>query len=240
MLIAAPVLAGLLALSGTAGAATAAVATPPATAWVRELPGELLPNGDRVAPVEPDRLGPDPAPRALQPWHSAQNLESTIVAPDFGRQPGLGNHPRRKPGLWEIRNAASDNLGMPPTHFCVGERTDTPENHLDRAAGEKGTCSIGAFKQVGITWVAESVCKESRSVVVSQSIASGDFQTQYRIDTLVFYSPPLANNRREDKEAIVARYLGACGAGQRPGDLMVPGMGVLNMGDGTLRQAPGR
>lgn len=100
---------------------------------------------------------------------------------------------------------------------------------------KKGSCSIGSFKRVGISWIAESVCKESRTVVVSQSVASGDFQTQYRIDTLVFYSPPLANNKREDKEAVAARYLGACAAGQRPGDLVVPGMGVLNMGDGTLR-----
>jgi hypothetical protein len=174
------------------------------------------------------------------PLELAQNLDSTIVAPDFGRLPGVGDYPARKPGLWEIRNEAGDALGMPPTQYCVGERTDTPENHLDRAAGDKGSCSIGPFKRVGISWVAESVCKESRSTVVSQSIASGDFQTQYRIDTLVFYSPPLANNKREDKEAVVARYLGPCGPGQRPGDLVVPGMGVLNMGDGTLRQPPKR
>ena len=171
----------------------------------------------------------------------AQNLESTTIIPDSRRMPGYSlNYPRRKPGLWEVRNAASDNLGMPPTSYCVGEQTDTAEHHLDRVAGEKGACSIGPFKLVGISWVAESVCKESRSVVVSQSVASGDFQTQYRIDTLVFYSPPLANNKREDKEAVVARYLGACGPGQRPGDLTVPGMGILNMGDGTLQQAPKR
>ena len=170
---------------------------------------------------------------------SAQDLESTTIIPDLNRPPGFAqDFPRRKPGLWEIRNAASENLGMPPINFCVGEQTDTAAQHLDRVAGEKGSCSIGPFKRSGISWVAESVCKDSRTVVVSQSIASGDFQTQYRIDTLVFYSPPLANNKREDKEAVVARYLGACGAGQRPGDLVVPGMGVLNMGDGTLRQAP--
>ena len=170
-----------------------------------------------------------------------QNLESTIITPETGRPSSFAlDFPRRKPGLWEVRNAASENLGMPPTSYCVGEQTDTAEHHLDRAAGEKGSCSIGPFKRVGISWVAESVCKESRAVVVSQSIASGDFQTQYRIDTLVFYSPPLANNKREDKEAIVARYLGPCGAGQRPGDLVVPGMGVLNMGDGTLRPEAAR
>ena len=171
----------------------------------------------------------------------AQDLESKTIIPDIDRPPGFAlDYPRRKPGLWEVRNAASENLGMPPTSYCVGEQTDTPAHHLDRVAGEKGSCSIGPFKRVGISWVAESVCKDSRSVVVSQSVASGDFQTQYRIDTLVYYSPPLANNKREDKEAVVARYLGACPAGQRPGDLVVPGMGVLNMGDGTLRQAPAR
>lgn len=175
------------------------------------------------------------------PLEMAQNLDSTIIGPNTSQMPGYSlSYPRRKPGLWEIRNASSDNLGMPPTSYCVGDRTDTLEHHLDRVAGDKGSCTIGPFKLVGISWVAESVCKESRSVVVSQSIASGDFQTQYRIDTLVFYSPPLANNRREDREAVVARYLGPCGPGQRPGDLVVPGMGVLNMGDGTLQQAPRR
>ncbi len=165
-----------------------------------------------------------------------QDLDSTIITPETSRPPGFAlDFPRRKPGLWEIRNAASENLGMPPTRFCVGEETDTAKHHLDRVAGDKGSCTIGPFKRVGISWVAESVCKESRSVVVSQSVASGDFQTQYRIDTLVYYSPPLANNKREDKEAVIGRYLGPCAAGQRPGDLVVPGMGVLNMSDGSLR-----
>lgn len=164
-----------------------------------------------------------------------QDLDSTIIRPGTGSPaPGL-DFPRRKPGLWEIRNAASDNLGMPPTAYCIGEQTDTARNHLDRTPGEKGSCSIGPFKRAGISWLAESVCKESRTVVVSQSIASGDFQSQYRIDTLVFYSPPLANNKREDREAVTGRYLGPCAAGQRAGDLIVPGMGVLNMSDGTLR-----
>lgn len=186
-------------------------------------------------------LAGTPGAPALPLQLAQQNLESTTITPETSRPPGFAlDYPRRKPGLWEIRNAASDNLGMPPTSYCVGEQTDTAEHHLDRVAGEKGSCSIGPFKRVGISWVAESVCKESRTVVVSQSIASGDFQTQYRIDTLVFYSPPLANNKREDREAVVARYVGACAAGQRPGDLVVPGMGVLNMGDGSLRPEAAR
>lgn len=169
------------------------------------------------------------------PAQPTRNLDNTLILPP-GSGPGMLDYPRRRPGLWEIRYDAGDNLGMPPTHYCVGEETDTHDHHLDRTSGVKGSCTIGAFRRVGIDWIADSVCKESRSTVVSQSIASGDFQTSYRIDTLVFYSPPLANNKREDKEAVTGRYLGACPAGQRPGDLTVPGLGVLNMGDGTLRQ----
>lgn len=178
-----------------------------------------------------------PAPLTL----AQQDLDVTTITPESNRPSGLAvDFPRRKSGLWEVRNAASENMGMPPTHYCVGDQTDTAEHHLDRVPGEKGSCSIGPFKRVGISWVAESVCKDPRTVVVSQSVAAGDFQTQYRIDTLVFYSPPLANNKREDKELVMARYLGPCAASQKPGDLVVPGMGVLNMSDGTLRPEPPR
>ena len=176
-----------------------------------------------------------PADLPAQTSRQAESLDATTVVP-YGSGPGMLDFPRRRPGLWEIRHSAGDNLGMPASRYCVGDQTDTPTQHLDRTGGEKGSCSIGLFKRVGIDWMAESVCKESRSTVVSRSIASGDFQTTYRIDTLVFYSPPLANNKREDKEVVNARYLGPCPSGQRPGDLNVPGMGVLNMGDGSLRQ----
>ncbi len=169
-------------------------------------------------------------------------LNSEIVRPyDSFSGPGKLDFPRRRPGLWEIRNSASEQLGVPPVHFCVGDQTDTTERHLDRQTGKKGACNTGPFKRSGISWMAESVCKDARTTVVSQSIASGDFQSRYRIDTLVFYSPPLANNKREDKEYIEARYLGPCPDGQKPGDLTIPGMGVLNMQDGALRpEAPRR
>ena len=148
------------------------------------------------------------------------------------------DHPRRKPGLWEVRGVSAEASGLPPTRFCVGRNTDSRDAHLDRSVGERGACSLGAFRRAGQAWLAESVCKESRSVVVSRAIASGDFETEYRIDTLVTYDPPLGGVRREDKDAVVARYLGPCAPDQRPGDVVVPGMGTLNMVDNTFRAEP--
>ena len=172
-------------------------------------------------------------------WTPAHGQEAEPLRPGASRpiRPEAGSmaYPRRKPGLWEVRSGATDNQGLPPARFCVGENTDNAAIQLDRMAGEKGSCSIGAFRRVGTTWTAETVCRDSRQTVISQSVASGDFLSEYRIDTLVFYSPPLPGGKREDRESVTARYLGACKPGQRAGDLEVPGMGTLNMNDGTLK-----
>ena len=163
-------------------------------------------------------------------------LDSELIVPlDSIASPGRLDYPRRKPGLWEIRSGASEQLGLPPVRLCVGDQTDTPEHHLDRKVGKRGACQLGAFKRVGINWVADSTCKDSRTTIVSQSTVTGDFQSHYRIDTVILYSPPLANNRREDSEYTEARWLGPCPDNQKPADLTIPGMGVLNMLDGGLR-----
>jgi hypothetical protein len=152
-------------------------------------------------------------------------------------------HPKRRAGLWEVRSAGADSLGMPPTRFCVGDGTDTATGHLDRSSGPRGSCSLGQFVRSGEAWVAESICREGRSTVVSRAVATGDFETEYRIDTVVTHAAvgaaPGAAVRREDREAVVARWLGPCEAGQRAGDLVIPGMGTLNMDDGVFRaEAP--
>lgn len=165
-------------------------------------------------------------------------LALTVCALAAGVAYAQDEHPKRKAGLWEVRGVSAEASGLPPTRFCVGENTNTRSSHLDRSVGERGACTLGAFRRAGQAWLAESVCKETRSVVVSRAIASGDFETEYRIDTLVTYDPPLGGIRREDKEAVVARYLGPCLDGQKAGDVVVPGMGTLNMVDGTFRAEP--
>jgi hypothetical protein len=146
-------------------------------------------------------------------------------------------YPKRRPGLWEVRIAGSDAVGMPPAQFCVGEQTDTADMHLDRAIGARGSCTLGGFTPAGEAWVAESACTEGRHTVTKQSIATGDFQTEYRIDTVVT-QPARGGTQREDREAVVARWIGPCESGQRPGDLVIPGMGTLNMDDGNFEAEP--
>ena len=167
-------------------------------------------------------------------------VASALALPDpVGAQiDGHVDFPKRRPGLWEVRIASAAANGLGPTLNCVGDQTDAQDGHLDRFAGPKGSCTLGAFKRTGDAWLAESVCREGKSLVVSKAMATGDFIHDYRIDTAVTYDPPLGGVKKEDKDAIVARHLGPCQAHQRPGDQIIPGMGTLNMVDGTFRAEP--
>jgi len=169
---------------------------------------------------------------------AAPAARSQAASPAAAATADAETFPRRKAGLWEVRSAAAQGHGLAPTRYCLGEQADQPRNHLDRQVGTRGACTLGAFQRAGGAWVAESVCKEGRTNVVSKAIASGDFEAEYRIDTLVSYDPPLGGVKREDKEAVVARWLGPCPAHHKPGDMIVPGLGTLNMIDGTFRAEP--
>jgi hypothetical protein len=143
--------------------------------------------------------------------------------------------PKRKPGLWEIKTTAASQAGLPPSYFCVGESTDTALAQLDRHATSSGACKFGPYQKVGNGWLSEAVCKEGRNNITSRSLASGDFEKNYRVDTFVSYTPALKSGKREDKEALVGTYMGACRLGQKVGDMFVPGMGYINMVDGSVR-----
>ena len=179
------------------------------------------------------------SPLALLAAMLATILLASVASLSWAAAPPVREpFPKRKAGLWEIKSVSLQAAGLPPTQLCVGEDTDAPANHLDRSVGERGACSLGAFQRAGLAWLAESVCKEGRSTATSRAIASGDFLAEYRIDTVVTYNPPLGGVRREDKEAVIAYWVSPCTSSQKPGDTVIPGMGTLNMIDGTFRAEP--
>ncbi len=161
-----------------------------------------------------------------------------VAAPAAAATTPRPTFPKRRTGLWEVRSVGAQAAGLPAMQYCVGEHTDTAASHLDRTPGVRGACTLGPFQRAGEAWLSESVCRESRTTVTSRAIASGNFDTEYRIDTLVTYDPPLGGVRREDKDAVAARWIGACATAQRPGDMIIPGMGTLNMTDGGFRPEP--
>jgi hypothetical protein len=175
---------------------------------------------------------------ALSPAGAA--FAQSAPAQPAGSQPDVGaaDYPRRAVGLWEVRSVGAQAAGLPPARQCVGQGTDTADHHLDRSPGRRGACEFGPYRRAGAAWLAESECRQGRTLVSTRSIVTGDLESAYRIDTLVRYDPPLAGTKREDRDALEARRLGPCLAGQAPGDVFVPGMGPLNMGIGEPRRGP--
>lgn len=175
---------------------------------------------------------------ALSPAGAALAQSAPARPAASGTDAGSTDYPRRAAGLWEVRSVGAQAAGLPPVRQCVGAGTDTAAHHLDRSPGRRGACEFGPFRRAGAAWLAESECRQGRTLVSTRAIVTGDLESAYRIDTLVRYDPPLAGTKREDRDALEARRLGPCLPGQAPGDVVVPGMGTLNMGIGEPRRGP--
>ena len=189
------------------------------------------PGVPRQATSPPLPSGPSAASPSVLQSGPAGAAASSAASADAA---SAGEFPRRRPGLWEVDTVGAQAAGLPAAQYCVDETTDRAALHLDRTAGTKGACRFGAFQRVADGWVAETVCREGRSVVTTRSVATGDFQASYRIDTLITYEPPLGGFRREERTATVGRRLGACLPGQTGGDVAIPGMGRINMQNGSV------
>jgi hypothetical protein len=160
-------------------------------------------------------------------------------SPAYANEPNSENSfPKRKAGLWQIKVAGLEQAGMPASLYCVGENTDTAQQHLDRKAANLGACTLGTFKPAQGGWIAESLCKDNKITVKSQAVLTGDLATEYRIDTLVSYLPAAVNSKKSEQDSLAAKYLGACPTAAKPGDLIIAGMGALNLSDGTFRAEP--
>ena len=147
-----------------------------------------------------------------------------LAASDAGAQ----GTPKRKAGLWQQTVTAS-GVGMPPTSMsmCTDEKTDDLMN--DRA-GSSQRCTQQSARKQGNTFVVEAVCKEGTTTIRTRGVFSGDFNTRYNGELHSTFDPPM-HGMKEMTQKIDARWAGPCKPGQKPGDVMVEGMGGMNMNE---------
>jgi hypothetical protein len=135
--------------------------------------------------------------------------------------------PARKPGLWEIK-MTSEGHGMPPTtsEHCIDAETDKLMNSMGDNM-RQDMCSKRDMQKVGSTIVVDSVCKMGPMTITSHGVVSGDFNSAYTVKV---------SSKREGGPAIPgmpadgtsnmtidAKWMGACKADQKPGDMIVAG-----------------
>ena len=136
--------------------------------------------------------------------------------------------PKRKSGLWEIniRNEGSPNMG--PMQQCIDQNTD---NLMQQKAKEqKQDCSVMEVKQSGTKVSIHSVCKMEGTTATTDGVFEGSFDSSYKGTMKTRFQPPM-HGMSESNMTLDARWLGPCKPGQKPGDMIMPNMGNINVNE---------
>lgn len=134
--------------------------------------------------------------------------------------------PKRKPGLWQ-QNMTSTAAQMPPMSMtmCTDEKAD--DLLASKATGAQ-QCSQPTSRREGNAYVFEAVCKDGATTVKARGRFTGDFNSQYSGEIHYTFDPP-QRGMKEMTQKLEARWLSACKPGQKPGDVVVDGMGGMNI-----------
>jgi hypothetical protein len=140
--------------------------------------------------------------------------------------------PVRKAGLWELKmvRTGSPMPEMSMQH-CTDETTDKEMNGMVSPMA-KQICSKQDVQKTATGYVADSVCSVAGLSVTSHSEIVGDFNSAYLVTTTSHTERCGNTNLRDLTTKIEAKWLGACKADQKPGDIVMPGGGFkLNIKD---------
>ena len=150
-----------------------------------------------------------------------------------GAVPALADNvqmPIRKAGLWELTTQISgvSKTATPPMVMqqCTDESVDRQMNKMSSDAMK---CSKQEMTKSGNSYVGDSVCTIGDATVTSHSEATGDFNSAYSVKTTAKSSG--SNLPPEMVTTIQAKWLSACKADQKPGDIVMPGGMKMNITD---------
>jgi len=149
--------------------------------------------------------------------------------------------PARKVGLWEM-TMTFEGRGAPPQTMqqCIDAATDKAMQ--DMSAGVRGqSCSKREMKKVGNTIVFDSVCSMGGGTTTSHGVVSGDFNSAYtvKINSKREGGPAVPNMPAETNMTIESKWLGACKADQKPGDIIMANGMKMNVNEIPRGGPPG-
>jgi hypothetical protein len=149
--------------------------------------------------------------------------------------------PTRKAGLWEM-TMDFHNSRLP--HQTMKQCTDADSDKLmnmNFAGSNEQACSKKDIVKNGGGYVIDSVCNFGGMTTTSHAVVTGSFDSAYSVDVSSTRSggphvPGMAANGQTHM-TITAKWLGACAAGEKPGDVMMSNGVKMNVID--LQRARG-
>lgn len=148
--------------------------------------------------------------------------------------------PERKAGWWEMRSTpktgAKDSIVV---QQCADPATDKAlqEYGLSQPKMNRKFCKEEMRNEAGKMLVHTEVCKQSETTMTRRIVMSGDFNAAYRVESHTVYDPAPKVAPRDDDMVAEMRWLGACPAGMKAGDMMLPGGMKTNIADLTAMGA---
>jgi hypothetical protein len=165
---------------------------------------------------------------------SMRVIMSVVAIGIAGGSPAAAQEfPTRRAGLWEV-TIAHDGQKTPPQ--VMQQCTDAETDKLMNAFGgdiSAGLCGKQDVRKVGATLVINATCQIGPMKSTSQSVVSGDFNSNYtvkvtsKVDGLPAGSPVMAGGTT----TIQARWVSACKPDQKPGDIIMAGGQRMNVRD---------
>jgi hypothetical protein len=146
--------------------------------------------------------------------------------------------PTRKAGLWEIRvQIDGHSLPVNTVHQCTDATTD--KQMIATFGHGMNACSQKNISSSGDSITVDSVCKISGGTATTHAIISGDFNAAYtvKVTSKQEGGRPVAHLPANGVTNITmeAKWVGPCGKGQRPGDLIMPGGIKINVKEMAVR-----
>lgn len=160
----------------------------------------------------------------FKPLPLALLLASSLL---FATGSGAADLPKRKSGLWELKTQMEGMPSHGAMQMCVDKASD---NVMQERYKEKVDCSKMEVKSSPGKVTIDSVCKFEDTTATTFAVITGDFEAGYKNDMRIRYTPP--RQGMGDMHIVQeARWLGPCQPGQKPGDMIMPGMpgGRMNM-----------
>lgn len=154
-------------------------------------------------------------------------ISLALLAALLAATAGAADLPRRKSGLWEIRTEMTGVPARGPIQMCIDQASD---NLMQERARDKSNCPVMDVSRGAGAVTIHSVCKHDGVTATSDAVITGNFDSAYRNDMRVRYDPP-QQGMSETKLTQEARWLGPCKPGQKPGDIVMPGMPPMNAGN---------
>ena len=174
-----------------------------------------------------------PAPTAAAPGSAPAAASAPASAPG---PLTVNQFPHRKPGLWrQVMTMDGTAPAGPGMQLCVDEASEAKMSAVAQRMPGGAHCPPAQFTRNldGSIRFTESCDTGANGKTSTTGVIKGDFNSGYTEEIDTHYSgSPVAQLNGDHKMTITATWVGACAAGQKGGDVIMPGGQKMNFSSG--------